>query len=162
MNPYESPADAHPNLRAQPTRVPFPYASVGPMTGASVGLTHGVASLLAWTQFDRPDFLIRSAESTLAVTALLSLGGAVFGIFYALLLSLVCHHLNRNVRRRLHFVSATITSFLIAYGAAYYSLVNRSVVNPFLVLAGTVAMAFAIALLTSFRNDEFPGLETIG
>ena len=80
---------------------------------------------------------------------LLSIGGAMFGMVYATVVALCCRLLGRRPRPRPHFWIAGLASLAVAYVGAEISLQQRELVSPFLLLALTVGLAFATALLVS-------------
>ena len=156
-NPYEPSVDAEPLATNPVTRAwQFSFWTVGPITGASVGLAHVAAMVFAWAIHGHLDFLLRSGDSALIFAGAMSIGGAIFGIPYAGVVAICSRVFNRSVHPRLHFWIATIASFAATYVAADTSLRRRDVVSPFFVLATIIGVSFFAALVTasqSYRAD---------
>lgn len=152
-NPYEPSTYAGPlsNSNSLPTWR-FSFWSVGPITGACVGMAHATAVAFAWALHGYPDFHFRSGESAFIYAGAMSIGGAIFGVPYAGTVAVCSRALARNVRPQLHFWIATIASFALTYVAAEMSLRRRELISPLLVLATIIAISFSAALTTAKRT----------
>jgi hypothetical protein len=151
-NPYEPSSSNEDDSDDRLLQSHFPIFSVGPLTGATVGISHVSAAVLAWWIHDCPDFLIRTGTATVFAIAV-AIGGLMFGLLYGLVVKIVCYNLQVSVCRDVHIWIANGTSFAIAFIASDYALRGRETAYlPFLSLALTVAISFVVAIATSKRN----------
>ena len=146
-NPYGPSAEtrlrfANPSFK----RKRFPFWTVGPLTGMSVGLTHVLAMVAAWAAHGYPDFLLRSGDTAFIFAIAMSIGGAIFGVPYACLVAICARAFAITVRARLQFWVGTVASFAVTYVAADLSLRRRELIPPFIVLATIIGFTFVAAL----------------
>jgi len=152
-NPYQPSVDSHSRDQAPfQSGNRFAFWKIGPLTGASVGLTHVTAIVVVWARHGYPDFLLRSAESAFMFAVAMSISGAIFGVPYAGVVSICARILHCSVRPGWHFWIATTASFVITYGIADLWLQRREITSPLHVLSAIVGVALLAGLLTANRR----------
>ena len=147
--------------RAQPTvsahensRVPaFPFWTVGPVTGACVGLAIVAGSCTAWAVHGFPDFLFRSGPWPVISALVMTFGGALFGFVYGGILLLSTRMLDLQIRPRLHLHVAIVLSLAVSYLFSEMSLRRGELVGFEATLAIIAGTCFSVALATAYRNN---------
>ena len=151
-NPYEAP-DSTPNgAMVKPSA--FPFFSVGPATGAAVGVTHIASMVGVWAINGYPDAFFRTPDWAWIAAILMAIGGAVFGLLYGVVLRLTANMMSRSIRPKLHFYSAVILSLTITAVLCELSLRNIASVDPLLTCLGIAACSFCVALVTAARVEH--------
>jgi hypothetical protein len=150
---------AQPTIPDQPHRSEFsrerafPFWTVGPVTGACVGLAIVAGSYAAWAVHGFPDFLFRSGPWPMMSAFVMAFGGALFGTVYAGVLTLATRLVDRTIRPRVQFRFAIILSIAVSYAVSVISLRRRELVGMEISLAIIVLTCFVVALATAVRSS---------
>lgn len=138
----------------------FPFWTVGPVTGACVGLAIVTGSFTAWAVHGFPGFLFRNGSWPVISAFVMTLGGALFGIAYGGALAVATRLLDRTIRPRLHLGLAIIFAFAASYLGSDISLRRKELLAMEISLAIIIGMCFIVALATAVRNtDRTAGLK---
>ena len=130
---------------------PFPFFTAGPAIGAVVGLTHTVSMFGVWAFHDYPDFFFRGTQGVWLTAIMMVIGGALFGILYAVVLSTALNAVSRSLRNRIHFSAAIVATTIVSVTTCELSFQRSTLIHPFLVLAIIVVCAFVTGLATGQR-----------
>ena len=123
---------------------------IGPVTGVFVGLAAPAGAAVAFATFgDDQDFLFIGTLIAIA----LAIGGAVFGLFYAAAMALLCNVIDRTPRPRIHFWVAVASSFGVTFGLVEVSHYRSDLIwiNPIVV---TICLSFVTGIVTSKQSGS--------
>ena len=101
-----------------------------------------------WAFHGYPDFFFRTPDWAWIGAIMMAIGGAIFGVLYAVVLRLTMNSMSLSLRNRPHFYAAIIASIVVTIITCELSLQRSILLNPLLVLAVIVGCAFATALAT--------------
>ncbi len=131
----------------------FPFWTVGPVSGACVGLAIVAGSYIAWAVHGFPDFLIRSGPWPIISAFVMTFVGALLGTVYAFVLKLVTRLFDRTIRSQLHLALAGTVTFAVSYVGSEISIRRRELL-AMETLAVIVGMCFMIVLATAVRRTD--------
>ena len=106
-----------------------------------------------WAFHGYPDFFFRTPDWAWIGAIMMAIGGAIFGLLYAVILRLTMNTMSLSLRNRPHFYVAITASIVVTLITCELSLQRSILLNPLVVLAIIVACAFGAALATGKRME---------
>lgn len=155
-NPYESPSSTLGGSSTDSVATPFPFIAGGPVVGASVGVSHVAAMAGVWAFHGYPNSFFRTPDWVWIGAIVMAIGGALFGLLYAVILRFTMNSMSLTLRNRRRFYGAIAASIVVTIITCELSLQRSILLNPLLVLAVIVACAFGAALATGKSMQAQP------